>query len=63
MDRMMPKARTKSALLPISASVGADSRFPEQMGENGFVPWETISGKIVTIMASKDKARIGRAVD
>lgn len=41
----------------------ADSRFPEQMGENGFVSSQSVSGQIVTIMVSKDKARIGLAID
>lgn len=41
----------------------ADSRFPEQMGKNGFVPAQSVSGRIVTIMVSKDKARIGLAID
>ena len=41
----------------------ADSRFPDQMGENGFVPAQSVSGRIVTIMVSKDKARIGLAID
>ncbi|WP_164901691.1 signal peptidase I [Neorhizobium lilium] len=41
----------------------ADSRFPEQMGKNGFVPMQSVSGRIVTIIVSKDKARIGLAVD
>lgn len=41
----------------------ADSRFPEQMGGNGFVPALSVSGRIVTIMVSKDKARIGLTID
>ncbi|GAK72872.1 signal peptidase I [Agrobacterium rubi] len=41
----------------------ADSRFPGQMGENGFVSAQSVSGRIVTIMVSKDKARIGLAID
>ncbi|MDX8327516.1 signal peptidase I [Agrobacterium tumefaciens] len=41
----------------------ADSRFPEQMGEKGFVAAQSVSGRIVTIMVSKDKARIGLTID
>lgn len=41
----------------------ADSRFPEQMGENGFVPAKDVSGRIVTIMVSKDQPRVGLVVD
>lgn len=41
----------------------ADSRFPEQIGENGYVPATSVSGRIVTVIVSKDKARIGRAID
>lgn len=41
----------------------ADSRFPEQMGEGGFVTAQSVSGRLVTIMVSKDKTRIGLAVD
>ncbi|SFB45655.1 signal peptidase I [Rhizobium sp. NFR07] len=41
----------------------ADSRFPDQMGSKGFVPADSISGRIVTILVSKDQERIGLVVD
>lgn len=36
-----------------------DSRFPDQMGENGFVPAEDVSGQAVLILVSPDADRIG----
>ncbi|WP_332303297.1 S26 family signal peptidase [Rhizobium sp. GR12] len=39
-----------------------NSRFPEQMGKNGFVPAQSVRGGSLPIV-SKDKARIGLAID
>ncbi|MBE1505919.1 signal peptidase I [Rhizobium viscosum] len=36
-----------------------DSRFPDQLGENGFVPAKDISGQAVLILVSPDAERIG----
>ena len=36
-----------------------DSRFPDQFGDNGFVPADTVSGHAVTIIASPDADRVG----
>lgn len=36
-----------------------DSRFPDQLGENGFVPAKDISGQAVLVFVSPDAERIG----
>lgn len=41
----------------------ADSRYPDQIGENGFVAADNITGHLVTIAASKDDARVGVVVE
>ncbi len=41
----------------------ADSRYPDQLGENGFVPAESVTGRLVAVVASKDEARIGLVVE
>lgn len=41
----------------------ADSRFPDLVGDKGFVPAADVSGKIVSIVASADRERIGALLD
>jgi signal peptidase I len=41
----------------------ADSRFPDQIGENGFIPAQNVSGRVVTLLVSPDVDRIGLVVD
>ncbi|WP_454850256.1 signal peptidase I [Rhizobium binxianense] len=40
-----------------------DSRFPDRMGENGFVPAKDVSGQAVLILVSPETDRIGTTFD
>ncbi|MQY49727.1 signal peptidase I [Rhizobiales bacterium RZME27] len=41
----------------------ADSRYPDQLGDNGFVPVKSVTGRLVAVVTSKDVERSGLVVE